>query len=175
MDKISIRAAEKNDIECIMLIEHESFHENIVESRAVFLDRLGIFPQGFLVLEIKGKIAGYISSEIWEYSENIDIKKLDLNHSINDVHRSTGSQLYISSLGVLKEYHGKSYGTILLLELTNQITRRYKISHVLLIVSVNWKAARKIYEKNGFKEVQRITGFFVEYDNCDAIVMRKHL
>ncbi len=175
MDKISIRAAEKNDIECIMLIEHESFHENIVESRAVFLDRLGIFPQGFLVLEIKGKIAGYISSEIWEYSENIDIKKLDLNHSINDVHRSTGSQLYISSLGVLKEYHGKGYGTILLLELVKQITRRYKISHMLLIVSVNWKAARKIYEKNGFKEVQRIPDFFVEYDNCDAIVMRKHL
>ncbi|MDY0385904.1 MAG: N-acetyltransferase [Methanolobus sp.] len=175
MGKISIRAAEKNDIEGIILIEQESFHENIVESRDVFLDRLRIFPQGFLVLKIKEKIAAYISSEIWEYSENIDISKLDLNHSINDVHRSNGSQLYVSSLGVLKEYHGKGYGTTLLLEFTKQITRRYKISHILLIVSVNWRAARKIYGKNGFREIQRIPGFFVEDDNSDAIVMRKHL
>lgn len=173
--KISIRNAEKNDIEGIMLIEYESFHRNITESRDAFLDRINVFSDGFLILEIDGDVAGYISSEMWDFSEIIDMERFNLNHSIRDVHKPSGSQLYISSIGILKNHHGKGYGNMLYSELEKRITGKYSIISMILIVSENWNAARKLYENNGFKEISRISSFFDDENNSDAIVMRKHI
>ncbi|WP_319506379.1 N-acetyltransferase [uncultured Methanolobus sp.] len=158
-----------------MLVEHDSFHKNIAESRSVFFDRIKVFPEGFLVLEIDGEIAGYISSEMWEHSENIDAERFCLNHTISEVHISGGSELYISSIGVIKKYRGKGYGKMLFSELVERISSSYRIASIILIVSENWDAARKIYENNGFLEIQRINGFFEDDENSDAIVMRKYL
>lgn len=172
---IYLRNAKRDDIERIMLIEHESFHENIAECREVFLDRIDIFPNGFLLLEIDDEISGYISSEIWENADSINTEKFSLNHTIADVHTTAGSQLYISSIGILKKHRGKGYGNLLFSELTSRISSKYEISEMILIVSENWDAARKMYEKNGFTEIQRISGFFEENGSYDAIVMRKSL
>ncbi|WMW23476.1 N-acetyltransferase [Methanolobus mangrovi] len=147
----------------------------MAECRDVFLDRMKVFPEGFLVMEIDREIAGYISSEMWEYSENIDTDRFCLNHTIREVHIRGGSELYISSIGILKKYRGKGYGKMLFSELVEQIRSKYKITSIILIVSVNWDAARKIYENNGFLEIQRINGFFEDDENSDAIVMRKYL
>ncbi|MDW7732883.1 MAG: N-acetyltransferase [Methanolobus sp.] len=172
---IHIRHAKKEDMDRIMLIEHESFHQNIVESRDVFAERIELFPEGFLLLEIDGSIAGYISSEIWEYTESIEQERFSLDHTIADVHTTAGSQLYISSIGILKRHRGKGYGKLLFRELTERINSKYEISDMVLIVSENWNAARKIYEKNGFQETQRIPCFFDDDENSDAFVMRKRL
>jgi [SSU ribosomal protein S18P]-alanine acetyltransferase (EC 2.3.1.128) len=173
--KISIRNAEESNIEGILLVEHDSFHKDIAESRSVFFDRIKVFPEGFLLMEIDGEIAGYISSEMWEYSENIDTDRFRLNHNIADIHRTDGSELYISSIGVIKKYRGKGYGKMLFSELVERIGSSYRIASIILIVSENWNAARKIYENNGFLEIQRINGFFEDDENSDAIVMRKYL
>ncbi|WP_292467944.1 N-acetyltransferase [Methanolobus sp.] len=172
--KISIRNAKKSDIEIILLVENDSFHENIAESRDVFFDRMKVFPEGFLVMEIDGEIGGYISSEMWGHSENIDTERFRLNHTIADVHRSDGSELYISSIGILTKYRAKGYGKMLFSKLIERISSSYKIASIILIVSVNWDAAKKIYESSGFLEIQRIIGFFEDDDNSDAIVMRKY-
>lgn len=158
-----------------MLIEQGSFHANIVESRDVFIDRIRIFPDGFLILEIGNVIAGYICSELWEHSEDIPAGNFRLNHTITDVHSNEGTQLYISSLGILQEHRQKGYGKKLFLELEKKLIAEYNISSTLLVVSVKWDAARNIYEKHGFQEIQRIKGFFYEDDRSDAIVMRKQL
>lgn len=164
-----------NDIPKIMLIEQESFHDNVIESKDVFQERIGVFSEGFLILETEDNIAGYICSELWEHSENIDTEKLSLNHKISDTHKNTGSDLYIASIGVLGRYRGKGYGSILLNELEERVKITHDVSAILLAVSVKWEAARGIYEKNGFEEVQRIKGFFEDEDISDAIVMKKIL
>ncbi|WP_407355063.1 GNAT family N-acetyltransferase [Methanolobus sp. WCC5] len=173
--KISIRNALENDINEIMLIEQGSFHANIVESRDVFLDRIRIFPQGFLVLEIGNLVVGYICSELWEHSEDIPAGNFRLNHTITEVHRNDGTQLYISSLGILQEHRKKGYGKKLFSELEKRAIAECRISSMVLVVSVRWGAAIRIYEKHGFREIQRIKYFFDDSARSDAIVMRKQL
>ncbi|TQD28310.1 N-acetyltransferase [Methanolobus vulcani] len=173
--KISIRNTEKEDIEGILSVEHDSFHPNIAENADTLLERIEVFPNGFLVMEINGEIAGYISSELWDYSENIDTEKFELGHSITETHRYDGKELYISSIAVLKMYRGKGYGDALLSELISNICNKYGISSIILMVSVNWIAAKRIYEKNGFHEIQVINGFFDDDERSDSIVMRKQI
>lgn len=158
-----------------MDIEHDSFSKNVFESESVILNRLLVFPDGFLVLEYGNEIFGYISSELWEYSKKIDEKMFDLDHDITSLHKNSGNELYISSIGVLKKYRGKGYGKLLFLELIEQITKKYLLKSMILTVSVNWAAAINLYEKNGFKEVFRIKEFFEDENNSDGIVMRKYL
>lgn len=175
MEEILIRNATINDIEHIMDIEHESFYEKVHEDRSVFLSRILTFPDGFLVLEVNENVCGYISSEIWNYSEEIREDMFDLNHSISKVHTTTGSELYISSIGILKKYRTKGYGKLLFSELSRRIIEKYNISSMILIVSVEWTAAKKIYMNNGFEEKYLIYGFFDDETNSNAIVMRKYL
>ena len=173
--KISIRNAEKEDIEGIMSVEHESFHINIAESPDTFLGRIKAFCDGFLVMEIDGEIAGYISSELWDYSESINNDKFVLGHSIAETHRNNGKELYISSIGVLKKYRGKGYGNALFSELVNRICSKYETLSIILIVSEEWNAAKRIYENDGFREIQIIKCFFDDDEKSDAIVMRKQI
>ncbi|WP_459201045.1 GNAT family N-acetyltransferase [Methanococcus sp. CF] len=175
MEKIVIRNATKNDIDDIMNIEYDSFIEGISESRDVFLNRISTFQDGFLVLEVESKVSGYISSEIWEYFKDIDEKMFDLDHDIKNVHNINGSELYISSIGVLKEHRKKGYGSLLFNQLIEMISKKYKISSIILTVSVNWGPALKLYEKIGFKEAYRIKNFFEDEYCSDGIVMRKYI
>lgn len=175
LEKILIRNATINDVEDIMDIEHESFHETVYEDMPVFLDRILTFPDGFLVLEVNGNVCGYISSEIWNYSEETHKDMFDLNHSISKVHTSTGSELYISSIGILKKYRRKGYGKLLFSELARRINEKYNILSMILIVSVQWTAAKKIYLENGFEEKHILHRFFEDEIKSDAIVMRKYL
>lgn len=174
MEKITVRNAEPTDIDKIMLIENESFHENIRESKAAFLERIAYFPEGFLLLEISGEVCGYISSEIWDHSEIVTDDRFTLGHRISDVHTTTGKELYVSSLGILKNHRGKGYGNLLFTELSGRLSKKYPISSVILLVSENWHAARKVYENNGFRELHRIPSFFNEDKISDGIVMRRH-
>ncbi|MDI3485502.1 MAG: [ribosomal protein S18]-alanine N-acetyltransferase [Methanolobus sp.] len=173
--KISIRNAEKEDIEGIMCVEHDSFHPNITENSDNFLERIEVFQKGFLVMLIDGEIAGYISSELWNYSKNIGTEKFVLGHSITETHKNDGKELYISSIGVLEKYRGRGYGNTLFSELVSRICSEYEISSIVLIVSENWHAAKRIYEKSEFHEIQIIKCFFDDDEKSDAIVMRKQI
>ncbi|MCQ6962723.1 GNAT family N-acetyltransferase [Methanolobus chelungpuianus] len=175
MEKITIREAGSADVNQIMLIEDESFHENIRESKAAFLERIAHFPEGFLLLEINSKVCGYISSEIWDHPENITEDSFALSHRISEVHTTAGKELYVSSVGILKKHRGKGYGDLLFTELSGRVSKRYPISSIILLVSESWPAARKIYERNGFVELRRIPGFFSEEKRYNGIVMRKRL
>jgi len=175
LEKVVIRNVRKNDINEIMNIENDSFVEGISESRDAFLNRINTFSDGFLVLEVDSEVLGYISSEIWEYFENIDEKMFNLNHDIKKVHNINGSELYISSIGVLKKHRKKGYGNLLFNELIERITKKYKISSMILTVSAKWNAAIKLYEKNGFKKIGILKEFFEDDECSDGILMRKYI
>ena len=61
---IRFRTAVVADIDGIMEMEYDSFHEEVREKRELFLERIQVFPEGFIIMEIEEKYAGYITSEL---------------------------------------------------------------------------------------------------------------
>ncbi|AQS59191.1 GNAT family N-acetyltransferase [Desulforamulus ferrireducens] len=177
---LSFRQATINDIDSIITIEEQSFAAGIKEAREVFLERIRVFPAGFLLLETKESDSpiGYICSELWPGEHELQLNNLTLGHSIQKVHHPQGQKLYISSMGVLPEFRGRGYGELLLNQLIAVITRDYpQVKSVVLIVSENWLAARKTYQKLGFQEIGLIPAFFqpVDTPSEQGIIMRKKI
>lgn len=177
-DSINFRNANMNDISSIMNIELASFSKEICETKTVFLERINIFSKGFRVMEYNKEIIGYVSSEIWEYRDNITVDSFSLGHSIAELHNPKGKEIYISSIGLLPEYRGKGLGRFMfenfLEYCKNELT---KIESAILIVSDKWNKAKNIYIENGFKRKIEINNFF-NYKNPmlpseDGIVMRR--
>lgn len=171
-----LRIVTENDINDIMEIETSSFDVEICEPQSLFLERINVFPNGFYVIEYNDKVIGYISTELWNYEEDIDTNLFTLGHSIREVHNTDGDELYISSMGILPAYRGMGLGKILFNDAISNILEKKKgIKSQILIVSENWIQARKIYKKNDFIEVKYIKDFLVYQNNLkeDFIVMRK--
>ena len=99
---VVFRRANLLDIDLIMKIEDESFTPGVTESRDVFLERIEVFPQGFLIMDITGCLngLGYISSEIWLIDNELDSNFFTLGHSIKDIHSYTGNMLYLSLIHI---------------------------------------------------------------------------
>jgi [ribosomal protein S18]-alanine N-acetyltransferase len=174
--KCTLRKATEKDIEAVMQIEAACFNQGICERIEVFQERLKIFNEGFYILEKDCRVIGYITTEIWECDKLPDSGYFKLGHSINEVHRITGNKLYISSMGILPEYHSKGLGFTLFSDATQLINDQYvSITSQILIVSDAWKKAKKIYERNNFREVTRLDNFFVfnEGHRENGIVMEK--
>jgi len=168
---ISVRKAEIADIDGIMNVEQSSFHSSIIESQKTFEDRISLFSDGFLVAVIENQIAGYISSELWKFSEEAPISNFSLNHSIFETHCDDGEELYISSIAVDPKFRGGKIGKRLFEELLKTIPKKYKLKSMILIVNSNWEFAYNMYQKEGFIEICRIPDFFSSSET--GIVMRK--
>ncbi|MDV0446506.1 hypothetical protein MsAg5_03460 [Methanosarcinaceae archaeon Ag5] len=174
---VSIRKAVPNDIDVVMDIEKYSFHPEIVESADVFADRISVFADGFLVAEMDGKVVGYISSELWDYSDKIPYDNFGINHSIRDTHKSAGNEIYISSVAVDPNVRGGKVGKKLFLTLLESLTSEYDVVSSILIVNSDWKNAHGMYQKEGFTEIGQISGFFPKISSDPlsgtAVIMRK--
>lgn len=173
-----IRNVTLNDLNDILKIENDSFIANIREDSETIKERIESFADGFLVLCSKNTNTpiGYISSEIWNYKDNVSVSDFLLGHSIKDAHNIHGNEIYISSMGLLKEVRGKGAGSYLFNSLLNTINNKFpNIKSAILIVSSEWQNAQKIYLKSGFKEICKAPAFFASNNNgcCDGIIMRK--
>jgi ribosomal-protein-alanine N-acetyltransferase len=174
MNDFSFRKAEIKDITSIMEIEKNAFNLKICENETTFKERIECFSDGFFVLETNNKIVGYLSAEIWDYYEEINDEKFILGHSIKTSHNISGTELYISSTGILPDYRGKGLGGYIFQKSLENILKEYKkLKSIILIVSEKWNNAKTIYEKNGFTEIKIIKDFFNYNEN--GIVMRNFL
>lgn len=177
---INYRNARIEDIPDIMKVECSAFSRLICEEEKVFIERIKIFPEGFKVMETEGKIIGYICSERWIRSEEIHRSFFTLGHSIARQHFPDGSELYISSMGVIKEYHGLGLGRKLFENFLEYADLTFPgIGSIILVVAEKWNAAKRLYSDNGFREIKVFEGFFSyrEGELCaeNGIVMRKEL
>lgn len=162
-NEIIIRDAVSQDIDSIMEIERESFLPGVREDRDLYLKRISVFPQGFLVAQnaLTREIGGCIVSEIWCEDLSFFPEKLALGHSPEDVHDAGGRYLYIASFGTLKSWRGRGIGKALFQALQKRIENLFpSVGKQILIVSENWTAARSVYSRGGFKETGCIDGFF---------------
>lgn len=180
INDIEIRSARIGDIDDILGIECSSFVDSICETRDVFLERIKTFEEGFIVAQYKGKVVGYLCTEIWNYNENINKDSFILGHSIKDSHKANGDELYISSFAILPNVRKYGIGKMLFNYVTDNVNKLVKDpKSILLLVAENWSSARRIYINKGFEEVIILKDFF-DYENikpfkADGIVMRKLL
>ncbi len=177
-DKISIRSALPADIEAIMQIEDESFLPGVQEEKELYLKRIDVFPEGFLIAQNieTGEIGGYISSEIWLKDYSVSPETLALGHNPQTIHNRSGRYLYITSFGTLRSWRGQKIGQALFQALEEKIKTQFpSVKKEILIVSENWTAARGLYSKKGFVETGRIEGFFTPcgFPSEDAVIMAK--
>ena len=175
-DKVVFRKVTSKDITEIMKIERECFHKNIAENEETIIERINVYNEGFLVALIANEIIGYISSEIWDFNEVIDPNFVKLNHSITEVHIKDGTELYISSLGVLNKYQGLGLGSLMFNHLINQhLKMNRNIKSVVLLTANEFSNAMAMYKKQGFEILFEIESVFHfdknNYQN--GIVMRK--
>lgn len=173
-----ITEANLTDLSKIMELEDLGFQEGIREKKQVIEERISCFPEGFLVIKDNNEIMGYISAEIWSYSEFVNKEMFALGHSINSLHVDKREEIYISSMAIHPKYRGIGLGCMLFEELIRRLKSKYNtIFSAILIVNKEWTNARKIYERAGFKTTTVIEEFFTisggEFQ--DGLVMRKRI
>jgi len=175
---IVFREAILSDIDNIMYLEEKCFNIYTQESKDVYENRIKHFPEGFIILENDNVFCGAVSSEIWNYKENVFIKDFNLGHSIKEQLDLNGNELYISSIGILPQYRSKGYGQLLFNELISHIKLLFpKVTKGILLINETWIHAMKIYQNFGFQYVCEFPNFFIADDKSKqkAIVMRKAL
>lgn len=173
-----LRAALPSDIRSIMDIEATSFDRATRESEAVFLSRIEICENCFIVFEDASShtLCGYFSAEKWERIPDSD-EAFSLEHDPASSHRRAGSVLYLSSFAILPSYRAKGIGKKLFAQSLDRFSSiNPNVETALLLVNEAWHGAVHIYKKNGFSELRRIADFFSEGGVKTAgIVMTKAL
>lgn len=159
-----------------MDLEDGGFHQRIQEDKSVMLERMYHFPAGFLVLANDSDMAtGYLCSELWDNDGTLHEAAFALGHDIKDTHRADGSQLYISSMTVAREYRGSGLGKKFFQQSVHML--RTQLTHVrgsILLLSAEWTGAHKIYQDSGYTEIARLKDFFasIATHDADAIIMQ---
>lgn len=175
---IRIRTARPDDLNRIMDIEYLCFDRDTVEDKMVYAERISVFGDGFLVLESEDKIAGFISSELWAHSAELNEDMFLVGHSIHDRLVLLGDELYVSSLAISPEYRGRGYGEVLFNSLIERVVSAYpSVVQVILLVGCTWKSAIKIYARSGFATIAEFKDYFGgrNVGAYDAKIMYKKL
>ena len=158
-----------------MRIEDDSFDPAIREDLATFRERLEVFPEGFVLLEVDGRVGGYLCSELWDVPRGPKPSDFALGHSARERHRPRGNSLYISSYGILSGLRGRGLGRLFFRSFQEYSEGRFPHDQTLLLVSETWRGARAIYESEGYAYTLTVPGFFRFADGtaADGLVMRR--
>jgi ribosomal protein S18 acetylase RimI-like enzyme len=113
---LAARNAEWVDMDEIMRVEREAWPPEIQAPREKFESRLRIFPKGFFVGMLDGKIMGASTSEIIPYDPSNPPEKwegITDNGWIIKTHKPKGNALYVVSIGVSPDWRCKGLGSML--------------------------------------------------------------
>lgn len=124
---INIPADEKNKfLDEVMEVEKRAWPPELQASRDKFESRAEVFPQGFIVVKVDGKIKGVTTSQITSYDllrdETWD--EITDNGTLKNTHNPSDDSLYVSSVGVSADAQGMGVGGKLIkaqIELAKQL------------------------------------------------------
>lgn len=173
----SIRGAKVSDLAAIMEIEHAAFAQANVENPQLFQARIETFGAGFLVLEQANFVqpVGYVCSEIHKYLPLPPREHFELGHDVKLSHVPAGTELYISSMGLLPELRGQGLGACLIEELLHRAAFQFPtLQTALLMVGVSWIPAQKTYKRLQFKELSYFSEMVSTADNQkEAVILMR--
>lgn len=158
MYKLKVRNIGKEELDQIVIVERESWPEDLRASREKFESRLNIFPDGVFGVYVNDRLFGVSTSIVVDYnlSDEFDWNKIT-GEGYGTTHNINGNALYVISVGTsqtqklnhirkyLKENGYKGLGTELV-ERQKDLARRLRKQYVLLTARV--PGYRKHYEKN---------------------------
>lgn len=113
-EHIEVRNATREDIDGVMRVEEEAWPAEIRAPREKFENRLKLFPQGFYVALMDGRVMGVTTSEIIPYDSAHPVDKWEGvtdNGWITKTHNPQGNALYVVSVGVSPLAGGKGVGS----------------------------------------------------------------
>lgn len=96
----------------VMDVEKSAWPPELQASREKFESRAEVFPQGFIMVEVDGKIKGFTTSEITTYdlSKDKTWNEITDNGMLKQTHNPLGDSLYVASVGVSSDTQGKGIG-----------------------------------------------------------------
>ena len=152
-----IRRCERNDLPAVIDINMAALPEHY--SDYFFESILRELPEGFIIAELNGKIAGYIMCKI-EFGFS-NFRKLGFV-----------KKGHVVSVAVLEEHRGKGLGKALMLEGINGVMEK-KADEIYLEVRISNISAIKMYQKLGFDTKSRLRSYY--RDGEDAYLMALEL
>ncbi len=148
-----IRKAETTDISQILRINLETLPENYPEY--FFREILDRYSEAFFVVEIEGKVIGYIMCRMEGGISNFGLRWARRGH--------------IVSVAILDEYRRQGLASELVAQSMNALETVYKAKEVILEVRVTNYAAIQLYEKYGFQRIRNLRSYYRNGE--DAVLM----
>lgn len=140
-----IRPLELVDLDEVKRIDDLVFPHD-AEYRAIYEDRMKTFPEGCFKIMMDGKMAGFVTSELFrKYHSTM------LNRKASLYHNPKGKIVFVSALGILPQFQGKGLGSELLVFFIKKMREEGRKS--IYLRSAN--KARSFYEKHGFALVKQ--------------------
>jgi len=137
----NIREVELLDLDRCYEIETVSYQGDEAASKEKIKKRIENYPTGFIIIELAGKIAGFINSGATHQMELSDEEFKELIG-----HDAKGQHLVIMSVVVHPDYQGRGYAHLLLKAFIAKMTRLNKSSiHLICQTSLV-----DMYAKHGF-------------------------
>ncbi len=136
------RRMSEDDLASVFSIA-DRVHPSYPEDKAVFVERLRLYPEGCLVLDIGGDIAAYVISHPWYYGE-----PPSLNSLIGELPKSA-TTYYLHDLAVLPEARGRGAASAIVHHLAEH-ARSAGMANVSLI-AVN--ASAEFWNRHGFHAI----------------------
>ena len=137
-----IRPATPEDIPQVIQLDFEAFSPyGTAESPAIIRARQQVFPEGFVVAEIAGRIVGYGSSEKWSA-----MREPGLDENPYDTHDPNGPIFCITGMAVAEAHRGQGIGTAMTRRLID-IARAHGCTRVVLETT----HAQAFYHRLGFE------------------------
>ncbi|MBZ0283111.1 MAG: GNAT family N-acetyltransferase [Anaerolineae bacterium] len=161
MANFVIRLGQESDLSSVVAIDTEAFSPyGTTEEPRIIASRLSTFPDGFVVLETEGIIAGYGSSEKWA-SEREPV----MNEDASTSHDPAGRIFCITAMAVKSDQQNKGIGSAIL--------------ERLLLIAHQQDCTRVVLETTHAKDFYLHRGFHVagtrEQMNTTLFVMAKEL
>lgn len=146
-----IRSASEVDLDKVASLESRIEGPNNA-NRIQLNYRFRAFSDGFLVVEHKKKIIGYLQAIIWKtrkFERFDEIKDFPLHHNIH------GNEMYVIFIAVSERFRRKGLATQMLMAL-DEIRTYYSINKTTLVAKDD---IVELYKKNGFNIIRPLPNF----------------
>jgi ribosomal protein S18 acetylase RimI-like enzyme len=121
MSDYKIRGVTESDLDRCFEIEKDSYEKGEAATREKIRKRILRYPEGFIVMELRGSVVGFINCGA---TDNVDLANEDFKDLVG--HDSNGNHVVIFSVVVHRDYQGKGLAGKLLTDFIFRIQQMQK-------------------------------------------------
>jgi ribosomal protein S18 acetylase RimI-like enzyme len=143
MEDLAIREVSEKDVKSCAKIEAICFSKASAASEEKIAKRFRVFPEGFIIAELKGEIIGFINSALTNKNDISDEALKDMTG-----HEADGKNAVVFSLAVSPAHQGKGISHYLLRNFEEK-ARNWPAENILLLCK---NELVRYYEKFGYED-----------------------